>query len=134
MLRGKWVYKLKRRVDNTIARFKARWVVKGYEQLYSIDYDQTFAGVTKTQSWKIILAIAAILDYEIEQMDAITAFLNGKTDSTIYIELPDGYSGNSNQVGLLLRALYGLKQSPRLWQEMLRAELAKLGYKPIQAD
>jgi hypothetical protein len=48
VLRGKWVYKLKRKVDNTIARFKARWVVKGYEQLYGIDYDQTFAGVAKT--------------------------------------------------------------------------------------
>jgi hypothetical protein len=31
VLHGKWVYKLKRKVDNTIARYKARWVVKGYE-------------------------------------------------------------------------------------------------------
>jgi hypothetical protein len=134
VLHGKWVYKLKRNLDNTIARFKARWVVKGYEQLYGIDYDQTFAGVAKSQSWKIVLALAAIYNLEIEQMDAITAFLHSETDATIYVELPDGYHGNGNYVGLLLRALYGLKQSPRLWQEKLRSELGKLGYKPLQSD
>ena len=48
VLCGKWVYKLKRKIDNTIARFKARWAVKGYEQLYGVDYDQTFARVAKT--------------------------------------------------------------------------------------
>jgi hypothetical protein len=95
------VYKLKRKINNTIARFKARWVVKGYEQLYSINYDQTYARVAKPQSWKILLAIAAILDLEIEQMDAITAFLNGEADGTTYVELPDGY-GDSDCVGLLL--------------------------------
>ncbi len=134
VLRGKWVYKIKRKVDNTIARFKARWVVKGYEQLYGIDYDQTFAGVAKTQTCKILLALAAMLDLEIEQMDAITAFLHGETKDVIYVELPDGYQGDDDHVGLLLRALYGLKQSPRLWQEKLRSELGKLGYKPLQAD
>src|SRR6202035_2883740 len=100
----KWVYKLKRRINNTIARFKARWVVKGYEQLYGIDYDQTFAGVAKTQSWKILLALAAMLDLEIEQMDAVTAFLHGETDNPTYVELPDSYQGDGDYVAFLLQA------------------------------
>jgi hypothetical protein len=82
--------------------------------------------VAKTQTWKIILALSAIFDLEIEQIDAIPAFLQGKLKDKTYIELPDGYCGadsnNSNSkdgddrdvVRLLLQALYGLKQSPRL--------------------
>jgi hypothetical protein len=53
-------------------------------------------------------------------MDAITAFLQGKSKDKTYIELPDGYRSadgdddDEDVVGLLLQALYGLKQSPRL--------------------
>jgi len=83
VLCGKWVYKIKRKIDNTTARYKARWVIKGYEQLYSIDYDQTFAGVAKSRTRKILFALAAIPDLETEQMDAITAFLQGETDDEV---------------------------------------------------
>ena len=52
-----------------------------------MDYNQTYASVAKTQTWKIILAIAAVYNLEIEQMDAITAFLYRKANQTIYIKL-----------------------------------------------
>jgi len=74
-----------------------------------------------------LLAIAAILNLEIKQIDAVIAFLNGITKDVIYIKLLDGYK-DRDLVCLLLRALYGLKQSPRLWQQTLRTELAKLGF------
>jgi hypothetical protein len=45
-LRGKWVYKLKRGPDGSVVKHYARWVVKGFEQKYGIDYDQTFAAVS----------------------------------------------------------------------------------------
>jgi hypothetical protein len=98
-----------------------------------VDYDQTYAGVAKGAAWKLLLVIAAILDLEIEQMDAVTAFLNGITKDTIYVKLPDGYK-DGDLVCLLLRALYGLKQSPRLWQQTLRTELAKLGFYLLTSD
>jgi hypothetical protein len=135
VLCGKWVYKLKRKINNTIARFKARWIVKGYKQLFGIDYDQAFARVVKSQPLKILPAIAAILNLKIEQMDAIIAFLNGELpDGTTYVELLDSYCGNGDYYKLLLQALYGLKQSLRSWQEKLCSELGKLGYKPLQSD
>jgi reverse transcriptase-like protein len=56
---GKWVYRLKRDANGKIIRWKARWVAKGYEQRHGIDYDQTFAGVTKSMTWKAIIAMAA---------------------------------------------------------------------------
>jgi hypothetical protein len=68
-------------------------------------------------------------------MDAVTAFLNSETEGKeIYVELPDGYKGAGDAVALLLRALYGLKQSPRLWQETLSKELVKLGFHPMEND
>ena len=139
VLAGRWVFRTKRDQNGDIIRYKARWVVKGYEQKYGIDYDQTFAGVVKSTSWKAILAIAALYDLEIEQMDVVTAFLNGECEEELYVEpppgleLPDGYK-KSEFACRLLKALYGLKQAPRLWQKKLASVLQDLGYKPILAD
>jgi len=62
--------------------------------------------------YKAIYAIAAAKDYEIEQIDFITAFLNSKLDSEVYVEQPHSFTSDANAVCLLERALYGLKQSP----------------------
>jgi hypothetical protein len=94
--------------------------------------------VCKSVTWKIVLAIAAIKDWEIEQMDAVTAFLNSDIDSYVYVELPPGWKDlfniKGNHICKLLMALYGLKQSPRLWQEKLRKVLTKLGFTPLKSD
>ena len=144
---GKWVYRLKRDANGKIIRWKARWVAKGYEQRHGIDYDQTFAGVTKSMTWKAIIAMAATHDWEIEQMDVVTAFLHGEIDEDTYVEPPPVPPESIQEiydckdakefptvVCKLLKALYGLKQSPRLWQLKLRKELEALGYVPIEAD
>ena len=73
MLQGKWVFKVKRPADKPI-RYKARWVVKGYEQIQGQDYYDTFASVVKSNTLKVLWAIAATQDWEIKQMDAISAF------------------------------------------------------------
>lgn len=118
-LGGKWVYKVKRDVDGKIARFKARWVVKGYLQQYGVDFDQTYAAVVKPMAFRVLFAIAAYFDLDIDQMDVKTAFLYGLIDQLIYVELPKGTEteATKNMVCKLLNALYGLKQSPRLWYE-----------------
>ncbi|KAI0990985.1 hypothetical protein K3495_g17202, partial [Podosphaera aphanis] len=80
VLRGKWVYKLKRGPNGEISRYKARWVVRGFEQEEGLDYNETFASVVKPMSYKSLFAIAAALDLECEQMDVKTAFLYGKIE------------------------------------------------------
>ncbi|RYC76689.1 hypothetical protein BFJ63_vAg20434, partial [Fusarium oxysporum f. sp. narcissi] len=79
-LRGKWVFKLKRGANGEILRFKARYVVRGFEQQEGVDYNETFASVVKPMTYKAIFAIAAALDLELEQMDVKTAFLYGNID------------------------------------------------------
>ena len=111
VLKGKWVYKIKRGPDGEIQRFKARWVVKGFMQKYGIDYNETFASVVKPMSYKALFALAAALDLELHQMDVKTAFLYGRVDEDIYVEQPPGLGPISpDKVCKLNKALYGLRE------------------------
>ena len=61
----KWVYKRKRGPDGRVETFKARLVAKGYAQKEGIDCEETFSPVAMLKSIRILLSIAAHLDYEI---------------------------------------------------------------------
>ena len=65
--------------------FNARLVAKGFTQKEGIDYEETFSPVAMLKSIRILLSIAACLDYEIWQMDVKTAFLNGNLEEDIYM-------------------------------------------------
>ena len=133
VLGGKWVYKLKRGPGGEIQRYKARWVVRGFEQRYGIDFNETFAAVVKPITYKALFAIAALNDWEIEQMDVKTAFLYGTLDEEVYVEMPTGYE-ESDRVCKLNKALYGLKQAPRVWFRTLTDFLESLGFHAIPED
>jgi transposase InsO family protein len=134
ILSGKWVYKLKRGASGELLRYKARWVVRGFEQTEGIDYNETFASVVKPMSYKAIFAIAAALDLELEQMDVKTAFLYGDIDGDVYMEQPPEFDDGTRMVCKLNKALYGLKQAPRIWYQTLAAYLEGLGFYPLTSD
>jgi Reverse transcriptase (RNA-dependent DNA polymerase) len=131
-LTGKWVFKIKRGAAGEILRYKARWVVRGFEQQYGLDFHETFASVVKPMSYKAIFAIAAAYDWEIEQMDVKTAFLYGEIEEDIWIELPTGCGVTGT--AKLKKALYGLKQAPRVWYNTLATFLSSIGFQPLDAD
>ena len=132
VLSGKWVYKIKKKLDGSIL-YKARWVVRGFEQIYGVNYDQTFASVVKSMSYKVLFAIMAYYDLDCEQMDVITAFLNALLREKVHVQQPTGYE-EGDLVCLLLRALYGLKQAPREWYYTLRDFLLSIGFKHTESD
>jgi len=120
----KWIYKLKKGVDGS-KRYKARLVAKGFTQMPGRDYDQTFAPVVRLSSLRILFALSAEFDWEIDHIDVTTAFLNGDLTETIYIEQPEGFikRGEEGKVCLLKRALYGLKQAAKSWNDKIHNHL-----------
>ncbi|KAG2781706.1 hypothetical protein PC112_g24839 [Phytophthora cactorum] len=107
----------------------ARLVAKGFSQKYGIDYDETFAPVAKFTSIRAVLSMAAKYGLKLHQMDVKTAFLNGLLDEDIYMVQPDGYvdEDHPDYVCKLKRSLYGLKQSPRMWNQIIDDFILKLG-------
>ena len=82
-----------------------------------MDYEKTFSTVVMLKSIRILLSIAACLDYEIWQMDVKTAFLSGYLEESIYMMQPEGFvaKGQQQKVCKLLRSIYRLKQASRSW-------------------
>ncbi len=86
------MFKIKHGVDGEVERYKARLVARGFTQTFRVDYNETFAPVVKFVSISCVLALAAIEDMEIHQMDIKIAFLNGDLEEEIYMEQPKGFT------------------------------------------
>ncbi|KAG3058279.1 hypothetical protein PI125_g25257 [Phytophthora idaei] len=131
---NRWVFRIKENQDGEIERFKARLVAKGFSQKYGIDYDETFAPVAKFTSIRTLLSLAAKYNLTVHQMDVKTAFLNGLLDEDIYMAQPDGYTDEEHPdyVCQLKRSLYGLKQSPRMWNQIIGNFMLELGFKSVK--
>lgn len=148
----KWVYTTKYDPQRNCSRYKARLVILGNRQRYGIDYDQTFAPVAKLTTVRSLLAVAAIKGWFTHQMDVKNAFLHGELEDVVYMQFPPGYEGAGfrfntalqgeytdlsklqNKVCRLLKTLYGLKQSPRLWFGKLSTALKADGFIQSKAD
>lgn len=130
----KWVFKTKRDANGEIVRHKARLVIKGCAQRYGIDYAETYAPVVRYSSIRYLLSMAARFDFEIEQMDAVTAFLQGELDEDIYMIQPEGFADGSTKVCRLKKSLYGLKQASRVWNAKLNTALIKFGMARSKVD
>ena len=132
-----YVCKKKRDAQGDIDKFKVRFVAGGHMQIYGVDYQETFAPVTKIASHRINLAYAAQHGWATHQLDIKSAYLNAHLKETIYIRLPPGYlkDGQDGKVGKLNKGLYGLKQAGRAWYLELRGVMVdKLGFKVCDAD
>ena len=130
----KWVYKIKMNPDGTVERFKARLVIKGFNQRKGVDYDKTFSPVAKLNTIRTLLSVAANESMSLIQFDVSTAFLNGSLEEEIFMKQPEGFEDGTKRVCKLKRSLYGLKQAPRCWNKCVHDFLISTSFKQSEAD
>lgn len=85
MIGCRWLFRKKED-----GRYKARLVAKGYSQQPDTDYEETFAPVTRFTTIQLLVAFCCENSWEIEEMGVKKAFLTGKLEETIYMEIPEG--------------------------------------------
>ncbi|GJV09444.1 retrovirus-related pol polyprotein from transposon TNT 1-94 [Tanacetum coccineum] len=112
----KWLWKNKKDEDNTVIHNKIRLLAKGYHQEEGIDFEESFAPVTRLEVVRNFIAYAAHKSFTIYQMDVKTDFLNSPLKE-VYVNQLDGFvdPDHPEKVYRLKKALYGLKQAPRAW-------------------
>lgn len=133
----RWLYKVKYHANGQVDRYKARLVAKGFTQTANMNYFETFAPVAKMTSFRLLLAVAAMNQWKISQLDVTNAFLHGTLDEEVYMTLLLGYVvpddvkakfPNQKLVWRLLKSLYGLKPAPRQWFIALSTTLLSFGF------
>jgi histone deacetylase 1/2 len=132
----KWVYRLKRKADGTIDRYKARLVAKCFKQRYGIDYEDTFSPIVKIATIRTVLALSVSRGWSLRQLDVKNVFLHGVLEEEVYMRQPPGFENPDvpNYICKLDKALYGLKQAPRAWYSRLSTKLCDLGFVPSKTD
>nr|GEZ33242.1 hypothetical protein [Tanacetum cinerariifolium] len=130
VIKPKWIFKNKKDESSLVIRNKARLIAVGYSQQEGIDYDETFALVTRIEAIRLFLAYAAHKDFVVYQMDVKTTFLNGILKEEVYVGQPLGFVSKQypDHVYAFDKALYGLKQAPRAWYDILLQFLIESGF------
>lgn len=77
--------------DDSVSRFKARFMAKGFHQSLSTDYTKTYSLVVKAQTIKIMMSISVSNGYKIQQVDINNTFINGEGGKDVYLSQPEGF-------------------------------------------
>ncbi|CEM36698.1 unnamed protein product [Vitrella brassicaformis CCMP3155] len=126
VIQAKWVFKQKP------DRKKAWLVAKGFQQRLGPD-EETYAPTMSGQAVRTFMAAVLKKGWSMRQLDVNTAFLNAPLDTPVYMECPEGYE-KPGHVIRLRKALYGLREAPRAWNQLLVQSLRAMGFEPLDAD
>lgn len=127
----RWVFAYKFNQDGYLVKLKARICARG--DLEMISPEEKRAATLAARTARMIFALVAAFNLDLRQRDAVGAFLNSKLLKEIYTQMPQGFE-QPRKCWKLNRALYGLRISPKLWQQEASKVLTKLGLKVVPED
>lgn len=121
ILRGKFVFHIKRDEHGAIERYKVRFVVGGDRAVPGVDYAKTTSPTMRLETFRIILHVAAAMGWAVHQVDVKTAFLRGSLPpgTCVYMHQPKGFEvlGFEDWIWQLQKGLYGLPDAGRIWNK-----------------
>ena len=121
--------------DTTTGPLKASCVAKRYSQHISDHIKETFAATPSSTSLRTLLLHAVLHQYQVTSCDISSAFLNTPIEETSHVQPPpEVYQHRPRVIWKLHRALYGLRTSPKMWQEHLHSTLRGLHLQQLKAD
>lgn len=110
-----WIFERKLKLNGSINKFKARLVANRYKQKKDLDYFfEIYSPITRsTASIRSLIALVAVHNLIIHQMNVKTVFLNRDLEEEIHMDQPEGFVSldNRNKVYKLVKSFYGLKQT-----------------------
>lgn len=126
----KWIFKSNHNADGSINKCKSILVAKGYKQRHGLISKKFFAPVARIKTVRFIIALAASNGWQIHHLDVKTTFLHGGLKEDVYIKQSEGFKvkGSEDKVYKLNKALYGLRQALRAWNEKLNQVLEDLKF------
>ncbi|KAM1940384.1 hypothetical protein ACFX13_028093 [Malus domestica] len=133
---SKWVYKVKKNLNGSVSRYKARLVVQGFSHKHGVYYSETFSPIVRHTTVRIILALAAMNHWELKQLDIKNAFLHRDLNEEVFMKQSQGFVDpqHPTYVCKLIKSLYGLKQAPRVWNSKFISYLLAMGFTTSLSD
>nr|GEV04863.1 putative ribonuclease H-like domain-containing protein [Tanacetum cinerariifolium] len=115
---------------------KARLVAQGHTQEEGTDYEEVFSPVARIEAIRLFLAYASFMGFMVYQMDVKSAFLYGTIKEEVYVYQPLGFEDpdQPDKVYKVVKALYGLHQTPRAWYETLANYLLENSFQRGKID
>ena len=129
LVKNKWIFDIKRD-----GRFRARLVACGYSQVPGIDFQNSYAPTINDVTWRILLVLMVLKNYEGRVVDVETAFLYGELEEDIYMENPPGLGNSADECVKLEKAIYGLVQAARQYYKFFVKVLTEIGFELSKAD
>ncbi|MBW0541231.1 hypothetical protein O181_080946 [Austropuccinia psidii MF-1] len=125
-----WVFKTKKNYLNEVIEHKARLCAQRFTQTTGIDVNKTYSPTGRLNSLRTLIAFAASHGLLFHQIDIKSAFFNAPLPETVYLSLPQGLNKDRQKFSLPPnKAIYGLKQAPLAWYEILKCWLTTFGFK-----
>ena len=128
------LYKRKIGQDGKVEKYKCRLVAQGFWQVEGVHYTEKYSPTPAIASIRMLLAMAAAKDGELRHFDPEQEFLKADIDEEIYIEIPEEFREFPGAVGRLNKALYGLVQAGRCWNNTFCDDMTVIGFEQAKAD